>query len=119
MLLTRGADPNHKNKFLMTPLHHAAVEGNSDVIAALIASGGNADAADDRGRRPLHWASGYGHLRGVEVILEGGGVSMEPDNEGWTPLHRCCQEKPPELVKKSKGEVSVHSKSCSRATSGV
>ena len=31
-LISLRADPNGKNKFDMTPLHHAAVEGSAEVI---------------------------------------------------------------------------------------
>ena len=70
MLLDRHADPNRKNKFGMSPLHHAAVAGDADIARQLVQSGGRADSADDAGRTALHWAAGHGFVDVVRVLLE-------------------------------------------------
>ena len=45
------------NKFGMTPLHHAAVHGSSDVIKCLLQGGCPVNQADNAGRLPLHWTA--------------------------------------------------------------
>lgn len=57
-----GADPNATNKFDMTPLHHAAVEGSAEVIEVLIQAGAKANLVDNSKRLPLHWTCAYGFL---------------------------------------------------------
>merc|ERR1712156_1060859 len=57
-----GANPNATNKFDMTPLHHAAVEGSSEVIETLINAGADANSADNSKRLPLHWTCANGFL---------------------------------------------------------
>lgn len=61
-----GADPNVKNKFDMTPLHHAAVEGSAEVIEVLIKAGAKANMADNSKRLPLHWSCTYGFLEATK-----------------------------------------------------
>ena len=46
----------------MTPLHHAAVEGSSEVIEVLLNAGADANFADNAKRLPLHWTCSYGFL---------------------------------------------------------
>ena len=45
------------NKFGMTPLHHAAVHGSSEVIVCLLKGGCPVNQPDNAGRLPLHWTA--------------------------------------------------------------
>ena len=40
-----------------TALHHAAINGNSEVVELLIKMGASVNAFDKKDRRALHWAS--------------------------------------------------------------
>lgn len=49
-----GADVNaHEARDFNTPLHVAAIHGNTEAIRALLAKGARADAVDEDGRTPL------------------------------------------------------------------
>ena len=61
-LLDLKADPNGENKFHMTAMHHAAVEGSAEVIEALIEAGASVNHSDNAKRLPIHWTCAYGHL---------------------------------------------------------
>jgi len=90
-----GANPNAKNKFDMTPLHHAAVEGSSEVIETLINAGADANFADSSKRLPLHWTCANGFLEASRILIQNGKSKVKAlDKEGFSPVHRCCQEPP-------------------------
>jgi len=90
-----NADPNGKNKFDMTPLHHAAVEGSAEVIEQLLKSGADSNLADNAQRLPLHWTCANGFFEATEVLLDKGKSKFNAkDKDGFTPLLRCCQESP-------------------------
>ena len=61
-----NADPNGKNKFDMTPLHHAAVEGSAEVIEHLLKSGADSNLADNAQRLPLHWTCANGFFEATK-----------------------------------------------------
>ena len=69
------------NKFGMTPLHHAAVHGASDVLLALLESGADPNKPDAQGRLPLHWTAAKGHVAGSRVLIEAGARALGPDHE--------------------------------------
>jgi len=97
-----GANPNAKNKFDMTPLHHAAVEGSSEVIETLINAGADANSADNSKRLPLHWTCANGFLEASRILIQQGKSKVKAqDKDGFSPIHRCCQE-PPMPSKKPK-----------------
>jgi len=90
-----GANPNATNKFDMTPLHHAAVEGSSEVIETLINAGADANSADNSKRLPLHWTCANGFFEASRILVENGKSKVQAlDKDGFSPLHRCCQEPP-------------------------
>ena len=71
VLLDRNADANRLNRFGMSPLHHASVAANADIVRALIEVGGaRAGGADDAGRAPLHFACAGAAVDVVRVLLE-------------------------------------------------
>jgi len=76
-----------------TPLHHAAVGGHDDVVAALIGAKANAAKGDVAGDTPLHLAAGSGHVK-VSQLLP---VLDVPNNEGYSPLDLCVQHRHKEL----------------------
>lgn len=82
VLLSHGADPNHKTSpsretggFMRdcrtrgeTPLHRAAAFGDEETIDLLLKAGAAVDAKDMNGDSPLSWASWY--LRPTPVLLK-------------------------------------------------
>lgn len=71
-----------------TPLHVAALSGQSHAAELLIEGGApiDADAEGGVGGTPLHWAAYVGSLPLVELLLEAGADVNASDAEGYTPL---------------------------------
>ncbi len=58
------------------PIHHAARNGDTEIVRLLIAYGTDVNVANDRGHTVLYCAGGHGHLDTVELLLERG---ADPD----------------------------------------
>ena len=56
----------------MLPTHCCALADDADGLAALLAAGADADAADDDGLTPLHLAAYAGHHDVVRALLAAG-----------------------------------------------
>jgi ankyrin repeat protein len=54
------------------PVHSAAYEGKTEVVAYLLSRGANPNALEPQNRSPLYWASQNGHLETVRALLAGG-----------------------------------------------
>jgi ankyrin repeat protein len=54
------------------PLHHAARNGDAEIVRLLIEHGADVNAANPRGHTVLYCAGGHGHLAAVELLLEQG-----------------------------------------------
>jgi cytohesin len=92
VLLSAGADPNARDNEGNTPAHHAASEGNPDILRLLLNQG--ADPNDSVGfnrRTLLHLAAAQHPLtrsvRVIELLLESGADVNKADRTGETPLH--------------------------------
>ncbi|WP_353275377.1 ankyrin repeat domain-containing protein [Wolbachia endosymbiont (group A) of Pipizella viduata] len=71
-----------------TPLHWAALNGEKDVVKALLGEGANVDAKDNRGWNPLHLAAENYHLEVMGILLSNGASPVNLVNlYGWNPLH--------------------------------
>ncbi|KAL9955881.1 hypothetical protein ACROYT_G037277 [Oculina patagonica] len=84
-------DKNHDNSF--TPVHYAAMSGQSTSISLLMATNKAAAIVTSNDLdTPLHIAAKYGWLPIVESLLVGRNVRMInlQNNEGMTPLHLAC-----------------------------
>lgn len=69
-------------------LHYAANEGNSQSVAALLASGADVSLPDRTGWTPLHFAARSSDRATVKLLL-GAGAYIDPrDEHGNTPLWR-------------------------------
>lgn len=68
-LIKAGADLNATNSYGATPLHVAAQERHSEVMAALIEAGADVDRRLGDGRTPLLVAAGNGCLEAAKELL--------------------------------------------------
>lgn len=82
-LLEFGAEINARNNLGQTPLHVAALQGNSNIVESLLKSGAALNSRDN-GETPLHVARKTGVV--IELLLEYG-VDVNIKNENHeTPL---------------------------------
>ena len=54
------------------PLHHAARNGDTQIVKLLIEHGAEVNRASERGQTVLYCAGGHGHLETVQLLLEHG-----------------------------------------------
>jgi len=83
-----AGDPSSKN----TPLHEAALNGNTEAAAALLESGAPVEARGELGRTPLHLACSGGHLAVVRLLLGAKANVLAGDLLGTTPIHIAARE---------------------------
>src|SRR4051812_48972945 len=68
-----------------TPLHVAAIRGDTEAIAALVGAGAEIDAPGEHGYTPLHEAVEQGHGPAVSLLLCRGASAAIANDEGYTP----------------------------------
>ena len=74
------------------PIHHAARNGDTEIVRLLINHGANVNAANDRGHTVLYCAGGHGHLDTVQLLLDNGAdVNATFTNDGMTLLDWLAQ----------------------------
>ena len=54
------------------PIHHAARNGDTEIVRLLIEYGANVNVTNDRGHSVLYCAGGHGHLATLQLLLENG-----------------------------------------------
>ena len=74
-----------------TPLHHAAMAGDTDAIAAQLGAGADPDAQNAAGRTALHEAALGGHTEAIITLLDAGADPNAKDIDGTTPLHAAAR----------------------------
>ncbi|PZN06706.1 hypothetical protein E1B22_02860 [Thermaerobacter sp. FW80] len=79
--LARATAPNG-----MTPLHHAARHGWTDVAGRLLDLGADPDAVNRWGLVPLHYAARFGHPEVAALLLDRGARIDAQGEGGQTPL---------------------------------
>ena len=67
-LLKAGANPNIKDNDGNTPLHVAAVSGQTEAITALLKAGANPHIKNNAGHRPIDIARLFEHHEAYEVL---------------------------------------------------
>lgn len=70
-----------------TPLHHAASQGQTQMVETLLCSGANPNAVDLTLRTPAMWAASRGYLSTMEILMKGGTDLTVKDRIGRTTLH--------------------------------
>ena len=83
-------DVNPCDTFWRTPLSYAAIKGDIDIVACLLALTPrvNPDHRDHDGLTPLALSAQYTHAKVVRLLVEYPGVDLNSQDEhGKTPLH--------------------------------
>ncbi|KAM9843796.1 caskin-2 isoform 2-T3 [Aulostomus maculatus] len=88
---TKRLNVNYQDSDGFSALHHAALTGTTELLAALLEAQASVDIKDSNGMRPLHYAAWQGKAESVLMLLRSGasvnGVSMD----GHIPLHLAAQ----------------------------
>ncbi|XP_051569962.1 caskin-1-like [Myxocyprinus asiaticus] len=74
-----------------SPLHHAALNGNVELISLLLESQALVDIRDQKGMRPLHYAAWQGKSEPMKLLLKSGSSVNGQSDEGQIPLHLAAQ----------------------------
>ncbi|XP_067333595.1 caskin-1 isoform X6 [Channa argus] len=74
-----------------SPLHHAALNGNVELISLLLESQAAVDIRDQKGMRPLHYAAWQGKAEPMKMLLKSGSSVNGQSDEGEIPLHLSAQ----------------------------
>ncbi|XP_048868743.1 caskin-1 isoform X1 [Brienomyrus brachyistius] len=72
-------------------LHHAALNGNMELISLLLESQATVDLKDQKGMRPLHYAAWQGKTEPMKMLLKSGSSVNGQSDEGQIPLHLAAQ----------------------------
>jgi ankyrin repeat protein len=91
-LLAKGAGINERNKQGFAPLHGAARQRDSDMMAFLIARGADVNAPDRDGWTPLLHATFRNHVPSIEVLVQAGAELETATPQGYTPLALALEE---------------------------
>ncbi|KAM3624603.1 uncharacterized protein V6R79_025415 [Siganus canaliculatus] len=75
----------------LSPLHHAALSGNKELISLLLEAQAAVDIKDHKGMRPLHYAAWQGKTEPMKMLLKAGSSVNGPSDEGQIPLHLSAQ----------------------------
>lgn len=84
ILLEHGIDPNCRDYYGRTPLHHCAAQGDTAKAAVLVEFGAELEVADAKGRAtPLALAVESRQRAMVEWLLEAGAEPTSSDEPEW------------------------------------
>ncbi|XP_051994235.1 caskin-1-like isoform X2 [Xyrauchen texanus] len=75
----------------LSALHHAALNGNVELITLLLESQAVVDIKDLKGMRPLHYAAWQGKCEPMKMLLKSGSSVNSQSDEGKIPLHLSSQ----------------------------
>lgn len=91
LLLDNGADANAVDYDLRTPLHCAALVGDTAVITMLLNHGADIDASGAFGKTPLIEAVLKGQMETAKLLLQLGADVEKRELGGMTPLHHATR----------------------------
>ncbi|KAF6728979.1 Caskin-2 [Oryzias melastigma] len=81
----------HTHLFRFSALHHAALTGTTELLAALLDAQATVDIKDSNGMRPLHYAAWQGKAESVLTLLRSGAAVNGASLDGHIPLHLAAQ----------------------------
>jgi ankyrin repeat protein len=85
-LIRLGADPNKPSCYGISPLHAAAIRGDTDSMRLLIKAQAHIDAIDDLGKTPLHHAVESRSVETVQILVDAGANQTLRNIKGKRPL---------------------------------
>jgi quinoprotein dehydrogenase-associated probable ABC transporter substrate-binding protein len=91
-LLARGADINKRNLQGFAPIHTAARQRDSDMIALLVKHGADVNEPDSEGWTPLLHAAFRNHVPSVTELVKFGASMEVITPQGFTPLAVALEE---------------------------
>ena len=94
-----GDDLEKADRDGRTALHHAAIDGDRDAVAALLQAGAIVRTSDRSKWTPLHCAAAEHHLGVAEMLISAGADVEAEDVFGNTPLWRAV------FVSRGRGEM--------------
>jgi ankyrin repeat protein len=86
-----------------SPLHYAAMNGDSGPLKALLAAGANPNARDSDGRTPLHMAAFTTRRDNTMLLLQAGADPLLKTNDGRDVLSMARKVRADEIA----GEISL------------
>ena len=91
-------DINLRDQDGNTPLHLAAINGQTETVRALIELGADVNLAGNFRATPLHEAARHGHTETVQALIDAKAVMNLADNFGVTPLYEAARHGHTEIV---------------------
>uniref|UniRef100_A0A3B3XT97 Uncharacterized protein n=1 Tax=Poecilia mexicana TaxID=48701 RepID=A0A3B3XT97_9TELE len=88
---TKRVNVNIQDADGLSPLHHAALSGNKELISLLLEAQAAVDIKDHKGMRPLHYAAWQGKTEPMKMLLKAGSSVNGQSDEGQIPLHLSAQ----------------------------
>ncbi|XP_038151183.1 caskin-2-like isoform X2 [Cyprinodon tularosa] len=88
---TKRLNINYQDSDGFSALHHAALTGTTELLAALLEAGATVDIKDTNGMRPLHYAAWQGKAESVLALLRSGAAVNGASVDGHIPLHLAAQ----------------------------
>jgi ankyrin repeat protein len=100
LLIRAGAHAGAANRYGVTPLSLAAINGNAGAIAALVKAGADPNTATPGGETALMTAARTGRVDAVRVLLElGANVNAREGSFGETALMWAAAEDHPDVTR--------------------
>ncbi|XP_008415388.2 caskin-2 [Poecilia reticulata] len=96
---TKRLNVNYQDSDGFSALHHAALTGTTELLAALLEAQAAVDIKDTNGMRPLHYAAWQGKAQSVLTLLRSGASVNGASMDGHIPLHLAAQYGHYEVVK--------------------
>jgi ankyrin repeat protein len=89
LLLSLGANPNHRNENGCYPVHIACSQGNTRAVKSLIGAGALLDVSNNAGDLPIHTACSAPHTNAdmLSLLRRGGANFNVPNKRGMYPIH--------------------------------
>jgi ankyrin repeat protein len=97
-------------KYEMTPLMTSSAKGDVQPVLAILASGVNVNATDNRGGTALMYAAMNKHLDVVKILLEVGASPTQTTNMGLSAIDFAERSKSNDVVRCFNEHMCSHSK---------